>query len=70
MRMVKSSTVIPVPPTSLATTYKIFPNPANGAVYLSVPTGSVVSMMIYDIAGELMYENNIYISNNVITTNN
>ena len=50
-------------------TCKIFPNPSNGVVHVSVPTGNLVSIVIYDITGKLVYENNAYKSNSIITTN-
>ena len=46
----------------------VFPNPAKGAIHVSVPSASPVYVMIYDAIGRLVYENKNYAATQPITT--
>ena len=46
----------------------VYPNPAKGAIHVSVPSASPVYVMIYDAIGRLVYENKNYSSAQPIAT--
>ena len=46
----------------------VFPNPAKGAIHLTIPATSQAQVFIYDIAGKLVYQNKNYNSTNTIAT--
>jgi len=46
----------------------VFPNPARGAVHISVPNGIQAQVMIYDVAGRLVYQNKYFTATNTIAT--
>ena len=37
--------------------FSVYPNPVKGSVHLSVPSGNQVTVIIYNVAGKLVYEN-------------
>ena len=46
----------------------VFPNPARGAIHLTIPATSQAQVFIYDIAGKLVYQNKNFSSANTIAT--
>jgi len=48
--------------------YSIFPNPAKDAIHISIPAGNKVAVYIYDIAGKLVYQNNVFAASDAIET--
>ena len=46
----------------------VYPNPSRGTIHVSVPSDNQVYLMIYDIAGKLLYENKTYFSTQPIAT--
>ena len=49
--------------------FTVFPNPSKaGSVHLSVPAGSQVTVMVYNIAGKLVYENKNFTASDAINT--
>lgn len=47
----------------------VAPNPARGVIHLMIPAESRVQVMIYNMAGKLVYENKNFTSTDAITTN-
>lgn len=50
--------------------FSVYPNPAKDDVHISISTVNPSVIMIYDVSGKLVYQDNNYLSNKAISTTN
>ena len=46
----------------------VYPNPTKSVVHFSIPAGSKVAVMIYNVTGKLMYENENFSASDILNT--
>ena len=48
----------------------VYPNPAKGSIHIADLSGNRAELMIYDVAGKLVYQNKTFTATNTISTDN